>query len=163
MHNQVNLLGYLYGSEQTFPFFVHAKTDFVSPDELEQLINQIRVIGVEAKIVCISNVTGVASRFAPTAFESMESGSDLLVGRRGRAQRRTDCRRRADAPRERGTLFPTLQRAYGPGVSCFGKLSCSQGVSQHTVSKRQTRGRIRLNLGTGPAKRQAIPRRRTDM
>lgn len=82
MHNQVNFLGYLYGNEQTFPFFVHAKTDFVAADELEQLIKQIRVIGVEAKIVSVSNVMG---------------------------------------------------------------------------------GRIRLNLGTGPAKRQAIPRRRTDM
>ncbi len=34
------------------------KTDLVTPEELDQLIARIRLMGVAAKIVCVSNVTG---------------------------------------------------------------------------------------------------------
>jgi len=40
------------------PVVLLTKTDLVSPQELEQLIGRIRLMGVDAKIVCISNVTG---------------------------------------------------------------------------------------------------------
>jgi len=40
------------------PVVLLTKTDLVTPEELEQLIGRIRVMGVDAKIVCISNVTG---------------------------------------------------------------------------------------------------------
>lgn len=34
------------------------KTDLVTPDALEQLVGQIRANGIDARIVCLSNVTG---------------------------------------------------------------------------------------------------------
>lgn len=40
------------------PVVLLTKTDLVTPEELEQLIGRIRAMGVNAKIVCISNVTG---------------------------------------------------------------------------------------------------------
>jgi len=40
------------------PVVLLTKTDLVTPEELEQLIGRIRLMGVDAKIVCISNVTG---------------------------------------------------------------------------------------------------------
>ncbi len=43
---------------QVEPVVLLTKTDLVLPDELEQLIARIRSMGVEAKIVCISNMTG---------------------------------------------------------------------------------------------------------
>jgi ribosome biogenesis GTPase / thiamine phosphate phosphatase len=40
------------------PVVVLTKTDLISPEALERLIAQIRQVGVEARIVCVSNVTG---------------------------------------------------------------------------------------------------------
>ena len=40
------------------PVVLLTKTDLVSPQALEQLIGQIRRMGVDANIVCISNLTG---------------------------------------------------------------------------------------------------------
>lgn len=40
------------------PVVLLTKTDLVSPQELEQLIGRIRRMGVDANIVCISNLTG---------------------------------------------------------------------------------------------------------
>jgi ribosome biogenesis GTPase / thiamine phosphate phosphatase len=40
------------------PVVLLTKTDLVTPEQLEQLIARIRVMGVDAKLVCISNVTG---------------------------------------------------------------------------------------------------------
>ena len=40
------------------PVVLLTKTDLVTPEELEQLIGRIRLMGVDAKIVCVSNVTG---------------------------------------------------------------------------------------------------------
>lgn len=40
------------------PVVLLTKTDLVTPEELERLIGRIRLIGVEARIVCVSNVTG---------------------------------------------------------------------------------------------------------
>jgi ribosome biogenesis GTPase len=40
------------------PVVLLTKTDLVSPQELEQLIVRIRDMGVDADIVCVSNVTG---------------------------------------------------------------------------------------------------------
>jgi ribosome biogenesis GTPase len=40
------------------PVLLLTKTDLVTPDALEQLIGRIRSIGVDARIVCLSNVTG---------------------------------------------------------------------------------------------------------
>lgn len=40
------------------PVVLLTKTDLVAPEELEQLIGRIRLMGVEAKIVCVSSVTG---------------------------------------------------------------------------------------------------------
>lgn len=40
------------------PVVLLTKTDLVAPEELEQMIGRIRLMGVDAKIVCVSNVTG---------------------------------------------------------------------------------------------------------
>jgi ribosome biogenesis GTPase / thiamine phosphate phosphatase len=40
------------------PVVVLTKTDLISPEALERLIAQIRQVGVQARIVCVSNVTG---------------------------------------------------------------------------------------------------------
>ncbi|MFW5330610.1 ribosome small subunit-dependent GTPase A [Hydrogenophaga sp. ZJX-1] len=40
------------------PVVLLTKTDLISPEALEQLIGQIRRVGVEARIVCVSSVTG---------------------------------------------------------------------------------------------------------
>lgn len=40
------------------PVVLLTKTDLVAPEELERLIGRIRLMGVDAKIVCVSNVTG---------------------------------------------------------------------------------------------------------
>lgn len=40
------------------PVVLLTKTDLISPEALEQLIGQIRRVGVDAKIVCVSSVTG---------------------------------------------------------------------------------------------------------
>lgn len=40
------------------PVLLLTKTDLVTPQELEQLIERIRRMGVDAKMVCISHVTG---------------------------------------------------------------------------------------------------------
>jgi len=40
------------------PVVLLTKTDMISPETLEQLIGQIHRVGVEARIVCVSNVTG---------------------------------------------------------------------------------------------------------
>lgn len=40
------------------PVVLLTKTDLVSPEELERLIDRIRLMGTDAKIVCVSNVTG---------------------------------------------------------------------------------------------------------
>jgi ribosome biogenesis GTPase / thiamine phosphate phosphatase len=40
------------------PVVLLTKTDLVAPEALEQLIGRIRLMGVDAKIVCVSNVTG---------------------------------------------------------------------------------------------------------
>jgi ribosome biogenesis GTPase len=40
------------------PVVLLTKTDLVPAEELEQLIGRIRLIGVDARIVCVSNVTG---------------------------------------------------------------------------------------------------------
>jgi ribosome biogenesis GTPase len=40
------------------PVVLLTKTDLVTPDVLEQLVGQIRASGVNAQIVCLSNVTG---------------------------------------------------------------------------------------------------------
>lgn len=40
------------------PVVLLTKTDLVSPEELERLIDRIRFMGTDAKIVCVSNVTG---------------------------------------------------------------------------------------------------------
>lgn len=40
------------------PVLLLTKTDLVSPEELERLIGEIRRMGVDAKIVCVSNMTG---------------------------------------------------------------------------------------------------------
>ena len=43
---------------QVEPVVLLTKTDLVTPEELEGLIGRIRGLGVEARIVCVSNVTG---------------------------------------------------------------------------------------------------------
>ena len=43
---------------QVEPVVLLTKTDLVQPDELEQLIARIQRMGVDAKIVCVSNITG---------------------------------------------------------------------------------------------------------
>jgi ribosome biogenesis GTPase len=40
------------------PVVLLTKTDLVTPEELARLIGRIRLLGVDAKIACISNVTG---------------------------------------------------------------------------------------------------------
>jgi ribosome biogenesis GTPase len=40
------------------PLVLLTKTDLVTPEALQQLIDRIRQMGVEAQIVCVSNVTG---------------------------------------------------------------------------------------------------------
>lgn len=40
------------------PVVLLTKTDLVSPEELERLINRIRLMETDAKIICVSNVTG---------------------------------------------------------------------------------------------------------
>jgi len=40
------------------PVLLLTKTDLVSPEELERLINEIRRMGVDTKIVCVNNLTG---------------------------------------------------------------------------------------------------------
>ena len=40
------------------PVVLLTKTDLVTPDVLEQLVGRIRASGVNARIVCLSNVTG---------------------------------------------------------------------------------------------------------
>ena len=40
------------------PVVLLTKTDMVTPDALEQLVGQIRARGVNAQVVCLSNVTG---------------------------------------------------------------------------------------------------------
>lgn len=40
------------------PVLLLTKTDLVTPEALERLIGQIRALGVDTRIVCISNVTG---------------------------------------------------------------------------------------------------------
>jgi len=40
------------------PVVLLTKTDLVAPEELERLIGRIRRMGVDAKIVCVSNATG---------------------------------------------------------------------------------------------------------
>ena len=40
------------------PVVLLTKTDLVAPQELERLIDRIRRLGVDAQIVCVSNVTG---------------------------------------------------------------------------------------------------------
>lgn len=40
------------------PVVLLTKTDLVSPEELGRLIDRIRLMGTDAKIVCVSNVTG---------------------------------------------------------------------------------------------------------
>lgn len=40
------------------PVVLLTKTDLVTPEELEQLIGRIRHMGVDARIVCVSSVTG---------------------------------------------------------------------------------------------------------
>ena len=40
------------------PVVLLTKTDLVAPDELERLLERIRRLGVAARIVCVSNVTG---------------------------------------------------------------------------------------------------------
>ena len=40
------------------PVVLLTKTDLVTPDALEQLVDRIRASGVNARIVCLSNVTG---------------------------------------------------------------------------------------------------------
>ena len=41
------------------PVVLLTKIDLVAPEELEHLISQIRLMGIDAKIVCVSTVTGV--------------------------------------------------------------------------------------------------------
>ncbi len=41
------------------PVVLLTKIDLVVPEELEHLIDQIRLMGIDAKIVCVSTVTGV--------------------------------------------------------------------------------------------------------
>ena len=43
---------------QIEPVVLLTKTDLIAPDALEQLIDRIRQMGVAARIVCVSNVTG---------------------------------------------------------------------------------------------------------
>ena len=40
------------------PVVLLTKTDLVAPEELDRLIERIRLLGVAARIVCVSNVTG---------------------------------------------------------------------------------------------------------
>ena len=40
------------------PVVLLTKTDLISPEALERLIGQIRLVGVDAQAVCVSNVTG---------------------------------------------------------------------------------------------------------
>lgn len=43
---------------QVEPVVLLTKTDLVTPDELERLIDRVRRMGVDGKIVCVSNLTG---------------------------------------------------------------------------------------------------------
>jgi ribosome biogenesis GTPase len=63
------------------PVVLLTKTDLVAPEELEQLIGQIRLMGVAAKIVCVSNVTGAG---VDQVRELMASGKTYcLLGSSG--------------------------------------------------------------------------------
>jgi ribosome biogenesis GTPase len=63
------------------PVVLLTKTDLVAPEELEQLIGRIRLMGVEAKIVCVSNVTGAG---VDQVRELMASGKTYcLLGSSG--------------------------------------------------------------------------------
>lgn len=63
------------------PVVLLTKTDLVSPQALEHLIDQVRLLAVGAKIVCISNVTGEG---VDRVRELMESGKTYcLLGSSG--------------------------------------------------------------------------------
>ena len=63
------------------PVVLLTKTDLVAPGELEQLIGRIRLMGVDAKIVCVSNVTGAG---VDQVRELMASGKTYcLLGSSG--------------------------------------------------------------------------------
>ncbi len=63
------------------PVVLLTKTDLVAPEELEQLIDRIRLMGVEAEIVCVSSVTGAG---VAQVRELMTSGQTYcLLGSSG--------------------------------------------------------------------------------
>jgi ribosome biogenesis GTPase len=63
------------------PVVLLTKTDLVAPEELEQLIGRIKSMGVDAEIVCVSNVTGAG---VDLVRELMEPGKTYcLLGSSG--------------------------------------------------------------------------------
>ena len=127
------------------PVVLLTKTDLVSPDELERLIGRIRRVGVDAKIVCVSNVTGagvdqVRELMAPgktyCLLGSSGVGKTTLINRllgegarhpRGQPDRRGASHHHAapvDRARAGGLLIDM------PGMRELGMLGAGEGIEE---------------------------------
>jgi ribosome biogenesis GTPase len=101
---------------QIEPVVLLAKTDLVSPEELERLIGQIRQMGTEAKIICVNNVTGVG---VDQVRECMVPGKTYgLLGSSGVGK------------------TSLINRLLGGGALETGEVSHS-GKGRHTTTRRQ--------------------------
>ena len=98
------------------PVVLLTKTDLVTPEELEQLIGRIRARGVDAQIVCVSNVTGAG---VDQVRELMAPGKTYcLLGSSGVGKT---------------TL---INRLLGDGALETGEVSHT-GEGRHTTTRRQ--------------------------
>ena len=128
------------------PVVLLTKTDLVTPDALEQLVGRIRARGVNAQIVCLSNVTGsgveqVRELIAPgrtycllgssgvgktTLINRLIGGGALGIGAVSHTGegRHTTTRRQLIVLEHGGLLIDT------PGMRELGMLGAQQGIGE---------------------------------
>jgi ribosome biogenesis GTPase len=128
------------------PVVLLTKTDLVTPDALEQLVGRIRARGINAQIVCLSNVTGssveqVRELVAPgrtycllgssgvgktTLINRLVGGGALETGAISHTGegRHTTTRRQLIALEHGGLLIDT------PGMREMGMLGAQEGICE---------------------------------
>jgi ribosome biogenesis GTPase len=128
------------------PVVLLTKTDLVTPDALEQLIERIRTRGIGARVVCLSNVTGsgveqLRELIAPgrtycllgssgvgktTLINSLLGGGALEIGAVSHTGegRHTTTRRQLIVLEHGGLLIDT------PGMREMGMLGAQQGIAE---------------------------------